>query len=71
MPTDNNELRCLHAAINNGINNDSMILIRPEIIKICTKKLKPRKDDGGMSFKSDHLIHGGHQFHDVLSMLLI
>ena len=22
VPTDNNALRCLHAAINNGINND-------------------------------------------------
>ena len=41
MPTDNNELRSLHDAINNGINNDSMIVITPEIIKMCTKKLKP------------------------------
>ena len=69
MPTDNNELRSLHDAINNGINNDSMIVITPEIIKMCTKKLKPVKDDGNMSFKSDHLIHGGHQLHVVLSTL--
>ena len=69
MLTDNNKLRCLHAAINNGINNDAMIVITPEIIKICTKKLKSGKDDGDMSFKSDHLIHGGHQLHVVLSML--
>ena len=58
MPIDNNELRSLHDAINNGINNDLMIVITPEIIKICTKKLKPGKDDGDISFKSDHLIHG-------------
>ena len=63
--TDNIEFRSLHVAINNGINNDSMIVITPEIIKICTKKLKPVKDDGDMSFKSDHLIH---QLHVVLSM---
>ena len=70
VPTDNKELRCLHAAINNGIINDSMIVITPEIIIICTKKLKPGKDDGDMSFKSDHLIHGGHQLHVVLSTLV-
>ena len=64
MPSDNNELRSLHEAINNGINNDSMIVITPEIIKMFTGK-----DDGDMSFKSDHLIHGGHQLHDVLSTL--
>ena len=69
MPTDNNELRSLHDAINNGINNDSMIVITPEIIKICTKKFKSWKDDGDMRFKSDHLLHGGHQLHVVLSML--
>ena len=69
MPTDNNKLRCLHAVINNGSNSDSMIVSTPEIIKICTKKLKPGKDDGDMSFKSDHVLHGGHQLHIVLSML--
>ena len=69
MPTDNNELRALHDAINNGINNDSMIVITPEIIQMCTKELKPGKDDGDMSFKWDHLIHGGHQLHVVLSTL--
>ena len=46
-----------------------MIVIIPEIIIICTKKLKSGKDDGDMSFKSDHLIHGGHQLHVLLSML--
>ena len=46
-----------------------MIVITPEIITMCTKKLKPGKDDGDMSFKSDHLIHGGHQLHVVLSTL--
>ena len=69
MPTDNNELRSLHDAINNGIIDDSMIVITPEIIKMCTKKLKPGKDDGDMNFKSYHLIHGGHQLHVVLSTL--
>ena len=69
MPTDNNELRSLHDAINNGIKDDSMIVITPEIIKMCTKKLKPGKDDCDMNFKSDHLIHGGHQLHVVLSTL--
>ena len=69
MPTDNNELICRHAATNNGINNDSMIVITHKIIKICSKKLKPGKDDGDMSFKLDHLIHGDHQMHVVLSML--
>ena len=51
MPTDNNELRSLHNAINNGINNYSMIVIIPEVITMCTKKLKPGKDDGDKSFK--------------------
>ena len=69
MPTDNNELRSLHDTLNNGINNDSMIVITPEIIKMCTKELKPGKDDGDMSFKSDHLIHGGHQFNCMLYCL--
>ena len=36
---------------------------------MCTKNLKPGKDDGDKSFKSDHLIHGGQQLHVVLSML--
>ena len=35
-----------------------MIVIMPEIIKICTKKLKSGKDDCDMSFKSDNLLHG-------------
>ena len=37
---------------------DSIIVITPDIIKPCTKQLKPGKDDGDISFKSDHLLHG-------------
>ena len=35
-----------------------MIVITSEIIKMCTKKLKPGNDDGDMSFKSDYITWG-------------
>ena len=68
LPTDDNYLSSLHDARNNEINNDSMIVITPEIVKMGTKKLKPGKDGGNISLKSDHLLPGGHQLHVVLSM---
>ena len=63
MSANSDELSYFHDAI----NNDPIIVITPDIITLYTVKLKPGKDDCDISFKSDHLIHGGHQLHVMLS----
>ena len=71
VPTNANELDDLHHTISNGILSTNDVFITPTIIRQSARKLKPGKGDGDRGFKSDHLIHSTHRFHDMLCLLLM
>ena len=64
VPTDENELNSLRDVIDSNITEQ--IYITPDIIRICTGKLKAGKDDDDISFKSDHIIIGTHRLYVLL-----
>ena len=69
MPTDDNELREIHDVITSRLSTSTHITVTPDIIKLCIHKLKSRKYDGDLGFKSDHIINGSHRLHVLLLLL--
>ena len=71
VPTSDSDMLDLYTAVNEGVNLHQLqnIVVTPEIIARCVKRLKKGKDDGNRNFKSDHIINAGHRYYIYLSLL--